>query len=291
MNSNDIETNSNIASSGINNGIGEGTPDFRKDSDHQLDNAMNMTMNMEMNMTMNMDMNDDDFDIYEINSYSVTPVNNTLKDYLVKVGYEVLNDYGKTTKANFGMGENRGNPSLRYKDMVILYNYLYTSLKSDSMRDLLVRIYGDVISDQYSKTRNIAFSALQALGYVPTALKEPKECAGYVITAHRYEKEAYLSYGYVCDLSNLVCYPFNDGYEKTIGKVITISRDLKNIFCSMFKVDEKATPEDIKNNRTKCIDRVFKLITKKIKENTKDVGFTIQFDTNNIIDYDIDSFI
>lgn len=231
---------------------------------------------------------DDDFDVYDIVSSDITPVNSTLQRYIKSIGEEVTNDLNGTTGEEYGNGDNRGNPYKRYKDVLIMYNYLRDNLKLAEMKNLFDSVYKDVISCMYSKGMNndIGFEELMYIGLVPTLPTKVDECKGYIIHAYRKivteSETCKFNYGYIYEKGGIGynVIPFSNGKEKSLGKRKTVPNLLKKFQESYSnKFDRKSVTEILIFTNDFFIKSTF------------DPGFKYQFTTDNIVNVRIQSLI
>lgn len=241
----------------------------------------------------------DDLDVYETVSRDITPVNSSLQYYIKSLNREITHDTRGTTSKDYGNGDKRGNPVKRYKDVLVLYNYVKENLKLEETRKLFEHCYKGVLDDMYSKSSalDIGLEELKLLGYVPTFPMEVKSCSGYIIYVYRSvtdskSKEKYMtSYGYiyVFNGNSVEIIPFSNGRMKSVGETRTVKGKLK----ALGDKDFKTVFNEAKSNgfETKNLIAIVENTTKIIVKSVSDPGFKFTFVTTGITRVTIQSLL
>lgn len=125
------------------------------------------------------DSNDSDEDIiYEIVQSDFNPLYYNLSDYFKSIRVQLLNDIKSTTTDSYIFSDNRGNSSRRYKQLLTLYRYLYSSLKTKENKDFLYNTYDELFHKLYSINDNrdlgIEYTLINNLGLMISPLIEMK---------------------------------------------------------------------------------------------------------------------
>lgn len=189
------------------------------------------------------DSNDSDEDIiYEIVESDLTPLRNNLSEYFRSIRVQLLNDIKSTTTDNYIFSDKRGNTTRRYKQLLTLYRYLYSSLKTKENKEFLYNTYDDLFHKFYSLNDNrdlgIEYTLINNLGLMVSPLIEMKCIINKSNKIELTEKCGFLL--------TIVNDSYTFGYIYLLGYTVVITKFKKTEIHGNFVIPFI----NIKNNRT-----------------------------------------